>query len=913
MKTPKELIAVLRGQALSPEQLKELLSQSLAELQLPVSSEQAQSVIETLDFHEAETLYASSPHPPAKKRADKVPSWPELDQQRYTRGELIGRGAMGEVWRLRDQLLNRDVALKLIHEDHHLNHRYITRFTEEAKICALLTHPSIISIYDVIRWQDGRLGFLMEEVRGIELSKLIKLVHDQSPVDHWTEVNGWNLKRLIDALLRVSEAIAYAHDHGVIHRDLKPNNIMVGEHGQVWVLDWGLARPWSPDDLSVTTPDHLNSFDGLDFTQQSSQTSLHAEQSTTSHWYREALTRMGEITGTPYYMPPEQAAGHLNKMGPWSDVYALGAILYEILRGRPPYAEHSATEAIKLSLLASPPSLREEALMLTHQRPIPNELIEICEAALCHDYKGRLQRVRSLSTQLRTWLDGSQRRTQALKEVEVAQRYRIHAEERRTEAIRLRAEAERLLATVPKWENASHKWAGWNIEDEAKRLEAEAERLTADELRTLQSAINLEPSLREARIILAQLALERHRDAEYEKRFETAAIHAVTLSDHISMLPPYDPIRLRCERYLNGQSAVQLTFEVDAEIELFRFERVNRVLTPLHLNTYQGNQIDVDLPIGSYLLKLSAKNRYVTSYPFALERSSNWVPIPPGKEVPHPVSLPLLDSLLPWERYVPAGWFYCGGDPETPNSPPERRVWVNSFSISEAPVTHREYLLFLNTLSAEGRLDEALRWAPREQANEDGAGALRYQLTEEGQVTYFSHPLGDTQLNYPVVSVSWYSACAYAEWLSTQTHKEWRLPLELEFEKSARGVDRRFFPWGNDFDPSFCIMMDSHPEELEFHPVKAKTHDRSVYGVWDCAGNIREWCLDTYYAEGAPLEGGRARFPTGEELSSTQFKSSRGGSAGNSAIRTRSADRDWWAPHQTYLGRGFRVARSITD
>ena len=161
-----------------------------------------------------------------------------------------------------------------------------------------------------------------------------------------------------------------------------------------------------------------------------------------------------------------------------------------------------------------------------------------------------------------------------------------------------------------------------------------------------------------------------------------------------------------------------------------------------------------------------------------------------------------------------------------------------------------------------------------------------------------------------MTNITWYCGVAYSQWLSRTTGKQWRLPLELEWEKAARGGDRRRFPWGDQFDAAFCVMMDSHVGDPEIKSVHENVFDKSVYGVKSMAGNTREWCLDLYQADNYPIEEDRLRFPEFSELRATGFRSSRGGSFGNAQSRTRSADRDWWFPLRAYVGRGFRVARS---
>ena len=269
--------------------------------------------------------------------------------------------------------------------------------------------------------------------------------------------------------------------------------------------------------------------------------------------------------------------------------------------------------------------------------------------------------------------------------------------------------------------------------------------------------------------------------------------------------------------------------------------------------------------------------------------------------------LPKLGSLNKSECYVPEGWFYAGGDPDAPNSLAEERVWLDGFVISRTPVTHGQYLLFLNDVLDKEGLESAMRFSPREQASKDGSLGTPVYVFEDGKIV---HPKGSSLDNHPVVQITWCDALCYTEWFSEQTGQKWRLPMELEWEKAARGVDRRYFPWGDMFDPNFCNMMDSFEGSPEIKSVDHQPLDVSIYGVLSCAGNTREWCLDKFNPNSLPIADARAVYPSQGDLDSTEFRSSRGGSFGNASTRTRSADRDWWFPELSYIGRGFRIARS---
>ena len=219
---------------------------------------------------------------------------------RYVAQHRLGVGGMAEVWRAEDGLLGATVAIKVcragVAQDPQLRHRFV----REATLTAQLRHPGIPSVHDRGDLPDGRPYFVMEEVRGLNLTEATRRHHQGAP--------RWTLRRLVEALGRACQAVAYAHSAGVLHRDLKPDNLMLGEFGQVHVVDWGLARPMA--DLDPEGDVRVSSSLGT-------------------------TTQVGQILGSPAYMAPEQARGAAG-LGPEVDVYALGACLYQVLTGRPP-------------------------------------------------------------------------------------------------------------------------------------------------------------------------------------------------------------------------------------------------------------------------------------------------------------------------------------------------------------------------------------------------------------------------------------------------------------------------------------------------------------------------------------------------------------------------------------------------
>lgn len=217
----------------------------------------------------------------------------------------------------------------------------MARFLEEARITGQLDHPGVVPVHDCGFDSQGHLFFTMRLVKGREFSAIIKLVHGKEPN------SDWNMTRALGVLLKVCEAMSFAHDKHVVHRDLKPSNVMVGRHGEVYVMDWGLARMAGREDRHNLRPDQEH--------QDVAQAEAHATLSPSDS---PLMTLDGTILGTPYFMPPEQAAGRLEQLGPRSDVYSLGAMLYHLLSGTRPYhveGSRISAQTVLAMVRAGPP------------------------------------------------------------------------------------------------------------------------------------------------------------------------------------------------------------------------------------------------------------------------------------------------------------------------------------------------------------------------------------------------------------------------------------------------------------------------------------------------------------------------------------------------------------------------------
>ena len=281
--------------------------------------------------------------PGAKKAARAAEMLGELAD--YELLEEIGRGGQGVVFRARQKSLNRTVALKVISLGQWASKAHLTRFRREAESAASLEHPCIVPIYEVGEG-DGSCYFSMKLIEGGQLDEVVR--REPMPI-----------RRAVELIAKVARTVHYAHEHGILHRDIKPGNILLDTKGEPHLTDFGLAR-------------------------------LVESEST--------VTRTLEVLGTPSYMAPEQAAGNNAAISSVTDVYGLGAVLYQLLTGHPPFAGGTTYETIKLVLDAEP---RQPRLL---NPKVDRDLSTICLKCLEKDPRRRYSSALALGEDLEHWL-----------------------------------------------------------------------------------------------------------------------------------------------------------------------------------------------------------------------------------------------------------------------------------------------------------------------------------------------------------------------------------------------------------------------------------------------------------------------------------------------------------------------------
>ncbi|NLD39287.1 MAG: protein kinase [Desulfatiglans sp.] len=301
----------------------------------------------------------------------------EKSEKRLITGDKFQEGGMSLLMDATDTNLMRRIVMKIMRDEKIKDEYELSRMVVEAQITAQLDHPNIIPIYELGIDKKERLFFTMKKVRGKVLYELINEKDLSQRTDR-------DILRLVQIMIKVCDAVSYAHSKGVIHRDIKPDNIMVGSFGQVYLMDWGIARVKGG---KISVIEQMN----LPEIKKRKQFSMRVEV-------------QGNIFGTPCYMSPEQARGDLDSVDERSDVFSIGATLYEILTGLRPIPGDSLRDMVINARICEiqPPDEKVDF-------PLPLGLIRITMKAMSKNPSDRYQSVEELKDELENFLEGSER------------------------------------------------------------------------------------------------------------------------------------------------------------------------------------------------------------------------------------------------------------------------------------------------------------------------------------------------------------------------------------------------------------------------------------------------------------------------------------------------------------------------
>lgn len=782
--------------------------------------------------------------------------------ERYQLLDVLGEGGMGKVYLAADLDLKRQVAMKVIRRG---AVKHGARFLEEAQILGQLEHPNIVPLHDLGLTRNRRPFVTLRYVRGHSLEDVVRRLREGDPA----VTERYSLVRRMQIFVQIVQAVDFAHARGVVHRDLKPSNVKLGEHGEVQLLDWGAAKVL--DRAQVDTGSSRRDL-GLG---EDRDGKGDGGRNRGSDGGRRGTSGKTVVIGTPAYMAPEQALG--GDVDERTDVYALGVMLYELLTFYRPFHRETARELIVAAIREEPVLPRTRAPELS----LPVELERACLHALSKKPEDRPQTAKELGDQVQTWLEAAADREKRRRLAEEkAQEGRTALEEYQ----RLKQDVAGLLEEL---RTAEQRFKSWQPVSEKAELGELRQKLrdtrqalvarSAEVVSVLGAALAFssdEPGAREA---LADYYWDRLQEAEENLQEDDVAFYA-------NLVAAYHDGKY--ERELRGDGSLTLVSDPPgAEVRLYELREQDLQWVPVDGRSLGTTPLKpVELPMGSYLVVLEKKGFRDVRYPVYISRNRDWV----GS-----VRLYADEEIGDGFVYVPGGSFVCGGDPETRGwSLPRKHIEVPDLFVACHPVTVGDYLEFLNDLDDP---DEAEARAPRRTPS----GGMYLQRSPEG---VFDIPEEDEEgdrwdLQWPVFAISWYDAAAYCEWKASRDGRPYRLPTEIEWEKAARGVDGRWYPWGNELDASLCNLRNSRAERNCPVAVNEFPTDLSIYGIRGMGGNVRNW-TSTVESDG--------------EDDPREARVVRGGGWYDNQVNARCADRDWNEPALVIDYVGFRLVFSLS-
>jgi len=842
---------------------------------------------------------------------------------RYPVTSRLGAGGMGEVYAVFDPDLGREVAAKVIRGE--VDARYLRKFVLEAQITGQLQHPSIVPVHELGRTPEGQLYFTMKKIEGRTLAAMLAadraddevVARPPSSAPLWPSTapssaepslpqgasphaarRDRRLFERIGVMLKVCEAVGFAHSKGVIHRDLKPDNVMIGEFGEVLVCDWGLAKV-----LAGTAPEDASD----------------AGTSTSRPSAPGAATLAGDVMGTPAYMPPEQALGNVLEVDERVDIYALGAMLYQVLSGEPPYAGHSASAVLE-QVIAGPPTPLAER---TSSRSIPWELQAVVGRAMEREPERRYASVTALRADLDAFLGGRlvaaahysplQRATKLarrharalsaiavavvsivaasiyvavsaraqLEELRIKEQLAVAAESRAQASL---ADAQRMGALQQLRDIESDALALWwtRLDDVTGLLRdvPDAERLAAIDVAidAWQDAARRLLDQTDELVAAAQAAA---RDRDRSPKDTWFAFRARVMSDVVVGLRQLVELR----RQIGERQQCYRRWALEHRERSGAWQRAASAIesSPHYAGLRLDPQVGLvplgpDARTGLWLFGVAGTGR-MPAAPTALtdETAVVLVLIPAGH---HRIGA---RSESPSDQLDPQAFSHEG---------PDHEVSLRPFFIARTEMTQHQWYELTGA-----------------RPSHYGAGH-----TEADRVITARHP---------VEGVSWDECARELSRIGLV------LPSEVQWEAATRGGRRTVYWTGNEpagleraeniadalakrVDPGLMTFEAWDDGHFIHAPVGSFPDGANPFGLLDVHGNVREWCRDAYdaraYDRSADDLGDRA--PTAG--SDVRLRVYRGGSWGVAALHARASYRFGYAPalHDSTLG--VRPCRLVT-
>lgn len=734
--------------------------------------------------------------------------------RKYALGKELARGGVGRIDVVSDSDLMRTLVLKRLIDGHGVSDYVLQKFIEEAQITAQLEHPNIVPVHDFGYFSGGEVFFTMKLVEGRTLKDIIRALRKREPATtaEYPRLNLLNIFR------QICMAIGFANSKGVVHRDIKPSNVMIGEYGETLVLDWGVAKVIGRAEDATT------------------------HQVSTSRSLSEDATMVGVVTGTPAYMAPEQAAGKVNDVDERADVYALGAVLYEILAFRAPFRGKNFRQVLAQVLTQPPPPPSAR----TPQNNVPPALDAICMRCLEKRPDRRYATAKEIIAAIDLYLAGVEDldRRARLSRTRLDEGLDLLDQYLRSKSVATHLEEELLEL---EWGYEGHEpieqkrplWAKQAGLEEAQR---HVHQQFAASAQAFMASIGFNPDNQEACNELARLYWFKMRDAE-QAGDEGETIY------YRGLVEAYN--RGVFDDLLKGRGRIVIrSYPTGARVTASRYLEVDQQLTTLMEEALGQTALNnIPLAQGSWLLRLQLPGYRDVLYPAQVDRG----------EVTDVICRFFKEAEIGTHYlYVPGGAFAMGGDDACTSARHRRRVEVGDFFISRYPVTCGEYLAFIHELDMSDRFT-AHRRVPRLRPE---AGHL-WVRDANGR---FCLPAVDAEgfqwdPYWPVFGISFEDAQAYCAWYTRRAGVQIRLPTEEEWEKAARGNDARPFPWGARFDPTFCKMAASRQGQPMPERVGSFASDQSPYGIYDMAGLVSEYCDSPFSGDSAlrVVKGGNYR------------------------------------------------------